>query len=115
MCARKVIKRSAGLNAVNGTLIKSFLALSSVSAILLGSAASFFKTRTTWYLLPLLGAGCLIMVVLAHMAEAQRVFPWMGWGQERSIGHYLDFFSAVLGMTLFPIEYLLQSVREVSK
>ncbi len=27
----------------------------------------------------------------------------MNWGDEHSVGHYLDFGSAVLGLTLFPV------------
>jgi hypothetical protein len=115
MCARKVIKPSAGLNCGEWHVDQIVPRPVTGAAILLGSAALFFKTRTTWYLLQLLGAGCLLMVVRAHIAEALRVFPWMGWGQERSIGHYPGFFSAVLGITLFPIGYLLQSVKEISK
>jgi len=53
----------------------------------------------------------MVAVVLTHVCEALGVFPGMGWGQEHSIGHYLDFGSAVLGGTLFPIGYLLQSLR----
>src|SRR5262249_31300383 len=29
------------------------------------------------------------------------------WGDEHSVGHYLDFGSAILGLTLFPLGYLL--------
>jgi hypothetical protein len=29
------------------------------------------------------------------------------WGDEHSIGHYLDIASAGLGLTLFPLGYLL--------
>ena len=35
----------------------------------------------------------------------------MDWGQEHSIGHYLDFWSAVLGLSLFPIGYLLHALK----
>ena len=48
-----------------------------------------------------------MLVVLTHLCEALHLFPWMRWGSEHSIGHYLDLWSAVLGLTLFPIGYLL--------
>jgi hypothetical protein len=48
----------------------------------------------------LVGAGCLLIVVLAHVAEALRLFPSMGWGESDSLGHYTDLASAVLGITL---------------
>jgi len=57
-------------------------------------------------LLQLLGAACLVAVVLTHLCEAFDLFPWMGWGLPDSVGHYLDLGSAVLGFTLFPIGYL---------
>jgi hypothetical protein len=52
-----------------------------------------------------------VVVVFTHVSEALHLFPWMHWGLEHSIGHYLDFFSAVLGLTLFPIGYLLHALR----
>jgi|SRR4029453_11505889 hypothetical protein len=42
------------------------------------------------------GAGCLLVVVLTHACEAFRLFPWMHWGAEHSVGHYVDLSSAVL-------------------
>jgi len=47
------------------------------------------------------------VVVLAHICEALHLFPWMHWGDEHSVGHYLDLASAILGFTLFPLGYLL--------
>jgi hypothetical protein len=50
------------------------------------------------------------MVVLAHICEALHLFPWTHWGLEHSVGHYLDLWSAVLGLILFPIGYLLHAL-----
>lgn len=75
--------------------------------VLVGSAALFFRTRTTSTFLQLLGAGGLIMVVIAHIAEAFQLLPCMGWGLEHSAGHYLDLSSAIIGLTAFPSGYLL--------
>jgi hypothetical protein len=47
------------------------------------------------------------MVVLAHGCEALHLFPRMHWGEEHSAGHYLDLSSAVLGLTLFPLGFVL--------
>ena len=55
------------------------------------------KPRTR---LLIIGAACLVVVVLTHLAEALRIFEFMGWGQPDSAGHYLDLMSAVLGCTL---------------
>jgi hypothetical protein len=70
----------------------------------------FFRGRTVWSFLQLLGAGCLVVVVLTHFCEARHLFPRMGWGDKHSIGHYLDFGSALLGLTLFPVGYLLDAL-----
>jgi hypothetical protein len=46
------------------------------------------------------GFGCLVVVVLTHIAEEFKLFPVMGWGLPDSPGHYLDLISAVLGIVL---------------
>jgi hypothetical protein len=53
----------------------------------------------------------LVVVVLTHFAEAFQFLPWMGWGTERSVGHYLDLTGAVLGLALFPVGYLIQAMK----
>jgi hypothetical protein len=83
-------------------------ALVPVCMLFAGSAVLFSRGKTVCSFLQLLGAGCLVMVVLTHVAETLRLFPWMHWGLEHSAGHYLDLGSAVLGLTLFPIGYLFQ-------
>lgn len=40
------------------------------------------------------------IVVLTHIAERFHIFPGMGWGQPGSPGHYVDLFSAILGVGL---------------
>jgi hypothetical protein len=55
----------------------------------------------------LFGAGAFVVVVLTHVCEALHLFPWMHWGLEHSAGHYLDLWSAILGLTLVPFGYLL--------
>jgi hypothetical protein len=50
------------------------------------------------------------MIVVVHLAEAVHLFPAMGWGKEHSAGHYTDFLSAVLGLTLFSVGYLLRAL-----
>ncbi len=52
------------------------------------------------------------MVVLAHLCEALHLFPGMQWGSGHSAGHYLDLGSAVLGLILFPIGYLLHALTK---
>lgn len=70
------------------------------------------RRKTGCNFLQLLGAGCLVVVVLTHASEALHLFPWMHFGLEHSLGHYLDFGSAVLGLTLFPLGYLVHALTK---
>ena len=51
-----------------------------------------------------------MVVALGHICEGLHLFPGMQWGMEHSAGHYLDLASAVLGLTLFPLGYLLHAI-----
>jgi hypothetical protein len=97
---------------MNATSFKSLVALLPAGILFVGSVLLFFKERTLGSFLQPLGAGCLVMVVLTHICEALHLFPWMHWGAEHSVGHYLDLGSAVLGLTLFPIGYLLHALTK---
>ena len=92
---------------MNDTLAKAVVALAPVGMLLFGSAFTFFRERTVPSVLQLLGAGCLLIVVIIHICEGLNLFPSMHWGDEHSIGHYLDMASAGVGLTLFPLGYLL--------
>ena len=70
--------------------------LTSAGAFVLGRMSE----RSTATRLLLLGAACLVVVLLTHVAEALHTFAFMGWGQPDSAGHYLDLASAVLGGAL---------------
>jgi hypothetical protein len=91
------------------TLARALVALVPAGMLFAGAAVLFFRGKTVGSL-QLLGAGCLAVVVLTHVSEALHMFPWMAWGRERSAGHYLDLWSAVLGLTLFPVGYLLHAL-----
>jgi len=75
---------------MNVTLAKGLVALVPASMLLSGSVILFLRGKTVSSFLQALGAGCLVAVVLTHVSEAPRLFPWMHWGAERSAGHYLD-------------------------
>ena len=92
---------------MNATLFKALIALLPTTALLVGSAVLFLRARTPYSLLQVIGAGCLVLVVLTHVAEALHLFPSMAWGGEHSIGHYVDLVGALFGATLFPAGYLL--------
>jgi hypothetical protein len=99
-------------HAMNVTLLKALVALVPACMLFSGSVVLFFRGKTVCSFLQLLGAGCLVVVVLTHVSEALHLFPWMHWGLEHSVGHYLDFWSAVLGLTLFPLGYLLHALTK---
>jgi len=93
---------------MNATLLKAAMAFVPVSALLAYSVAAFVKRRTVPSMLQLIGAVCLVLVVITHVAEALHLFPAMRWGEPDSLGHYLDLSSAVLGVTFVPIGYILE-------
>jgi hypothetical protein len=94
------------LAVMNVRLVTALVLLLPVCVLFCGSAIMFFKERRVPLLLQLLGTGCLTVVVLTHVCEALYLFPSMHWGDENSVGHYLDLGSAILGLTLFPAGYL---------
>jgi hypothetical protein len=61
-----------------------------VALLLAGSVILFLKQQAPSSFLQLLGGGFLVVVVLAHLCEALHLLPSMGWGLDRSPGHYLD-------------------------
>ena len=95
------------------TFIKALIAFLPASMLFSGSAVLFLRGKSGYALPQLVGAACLMIVVLTHVCEALHLFPWIHWGSEHSIGRYLDFCSAVLGLTLFPIGYLLDVLQNM--
>lgn len=96
---------------MNATLLKGVLALVPASILFLSSVVLFFRRKKVCCLLRLLGAGCLMIVVFAHICEAVGLFPWTHWGGKDSAGHYLDLWSATLGLVLFPLGYLFHALK----
>jgi hypothetical protein len=96
---------------MNFALLKALVAMAPTCMLFAGSLILFLRVRTVCRLLQLLGSGCLVMVVLIHLSEVLHLLPGMGWGLENSAGHYLDLWSATLGLTLFPVGYLLCALQ----
>ena len=92
-------------------LLRALVALVPAFMLLSGSLVLYLRGKTLCSVLQLLGAGCLVVVVLTHVSEALHLFPWMRWGLEDSAGHYLDLLAAVLGLTLFPVGYLAHALN----
>jgi hypothetical protein len=92
---------------MNGTLLEALIVLLPVSILFFISVVLFAGSKTAGSCLLLVGSIGFVLVVLTHVCEALHLFPSMHWGLEHSPGHYLDFWSAVLGLTLVPFGYLL--------
>jgi hypothetical protein len=97
---------------MNATLFKALIAFLPAAMLFSGSAVLFFRGKSGCALLQLLGAAGLVVVVLTHVLEALHLFPSMHWGMEHSAGHYLDLLSLALGLTLFPLGYLLHALAK---
>jgi hypothetical protein len=97
------------------TLARALVVSVPAGMLFAGSLVLFFRRKALSSLLQLLGAGCLMVVVLAHVCEALHLLSAMGWGLERSAGHYLDLGSAVLGLSLFPLGYLLHALNRTTQ
>lgn len=97
---------------MNVIFLKALVALVPAGMLFSGSVVLFRRGKTVSSFLQLLGTACLVVVALTHVSEGLHLFPWMHWGLEHSVGHYLDFWSAVLGLTLFPIGFLLGALTK---
>ena len=97
---------------MNDTLVKAVAAFVPASALVFGSVVLYRIERTAWSFLQVLGGGCIVVVILTHVAVALHLFPWMRWGLDHSPGHYLDLSSAILGVILFSTGYLLHALTK---
>jgi hypothetical protein len=93
---------------MNLPLIKGVIASIPVTAIFWYAMTVFAQRRSVWGAVQLTGAAGLVIVIVAHVCEALHLLPWFGWGQEHSVGHYIDLSGAVLGLVLPPVGYLLR-------
>lgn len=98
--------------AMNTALVVGLVLLVPASLMLSGSVILFCQGKSVSSFLQVAGAGCLVVVVLSHVSEALHLFPWMHWGLEHSVGHYLNFWSAVLGLTSLPTGYLFHALTK---
>lgn len=96
---------------MNVTLVKaSVIALGPTGMLVLGTAW-FSKRRSMSALLLVAGATCLVIVIFAHVCEALHWFPGLHWGEQHSVGHYLDLSSAILGLSLLLAAALLYATE----
>jgi len=99
---------------MNVAVLEGILALAATSTLLVGLAILCRRCGTVDSALKLLGVACFVVfvaVALTHVSEALAILPTLGWGQPRSIGHYIDLGAAVLGLTLVFAGLLFQYVH----
>jgi hypothetical protein len=97
---------------MNATLSKALFLSLPIMLFFVWSLVLFVRRRAVFSFLQLFGAGCLVVVIVAHISEALNLFPFMRWGSPHSVGHYLDVASAILGITLSLVGYFLGAFRE---
>jgi len=93
-------------------LLKALMAFAPACVLFLSSVLLFMRTKAVFSFMELLGSGGFMLVASAHICEALGLFPWMNWGHEQSVGHYLDLSGAALGLVLFPTGHLLHVLRK---
>ena len=101
-----IISAQDDVYSMNVTLLKALIVFVPVCILFAWSLISFVHGKAVGSGLQLLGAGCLVAVVLTHVCEALHLLPFMHWGSPSSLGHALDLWSAALGLTLCPLGYL---------
>ena len=62
---------------MNATMSKVLIALVPASILFIGSLLLFVREKILSSFLQLVGAGCLVVVVLARLCEALQLFPWI--------------------------------------
>jgi len=97
---------------MNPTFAKAIAALVPTGMLLVGSILQFSRQKGMASVFQLIGATCLSVVVIAHLCEALGWLPWMHWGFEHSVGHYIDLAAAIGGLALFPIGYLVGALAQ---
>ena len=95
--------------------IKALLALAVGTALLVWSLRRLWHSPSLGVLLLSIGAVAILGVAGAHICEVFRFFPAMGWGEQHSVGHYIDFVSATFAATLLPFGFVVTVFRRVRR
>lgn len=93
---------------MNAALLKGVVTLSIAVVLVCVWVIVLRRRRTLGSRLQLIGIPCLVVLALAHVFEAFDLLSFMGWGQPRSIGHYLDLVAAAVGVSTVLPGVLLQ-------
>jgi hypothetical protein len=93
---------------MSAAVLKGLLALAGAGVFLGVSIVLFLTRRGLSSALQALGLACFGVMALTHVFEAFSIFPTFGWGQPRSVGHFIDLVAALLGVTLMTASFLLR-------
>jgi|SRR5580704_18141869 hypothetical protein len=85
---------------MSAAVLKGLPALIAACVFLGVSLALFLTRRNLASTLQALGLSCFGVMALTHVFEAFAIFPTLGWGQPRSVGHYIDLIAALSGVAL---------------
>ena len=96
---------------MNATLVVALVIGVPILLLFILAGQRFVRTPTLSGLFLVLGAGSLLVMVLTHVAEALHLFLFMGWGQRRSPGHYLDLGSIYVGIAFLVAASLCPLLR----
>ncbi len=97
---------------MESVLARTIVPLTLALVLTAGALLLWLRTGQITALLQLIGAGGLLLVACAHVAEGAHLFPSMGWGRPDTAGHYLDLAGAIVGATFFPGGYLAYALRK---
>jgi hypothetical protein len=93
--------------------VKIILALSATCVLLIASAVILLTRRNLRSALLAVAVGCFGVVALTHVFEQFSILPQFGWGQPRTVGHFIDLAAALLG-AVFSIASLVLRHRGVT-
>ena len=85
---------------MTAAVLKGLLAMVAAFVFFGASLALFLTRRGLAAALQALGLGCFGIMALTHAFAAFAIFPRLGWGQPRSVGHYIDLIAALSGIAL---------------
>jgi hypothetical protein len=93
---------------MNAPVLKGLLSLGAACVFLCVSGSLLLTRRSLGSALQALGIGCFGVMALTHVFQAFSIFPALGWGQPRSVGHLIDLTAALLGVAFVTTSFVLR-------
>ena len=96
---------------MNPIFTKAIAALVPTGMLLVGSALRFSRRKSTAAIFQLIGAACLMVVIIAHVCEALNWFPWMHWALSTASGTMSISWPRLAGCRYFQLAICLERLR----